>query len=397
MPTGFAKWKLLNRAVRFATTDAHGVNVGRLKYWVFRIDSGKGWLVFFGDDAKADQALDLFVSRWHFPLYDAAVIVEAVHCPHYQGTPAGVHRLRTGIGRMKRPAIISLGEVLWDLFPDGERFGGAPANFACHAAMQGADVAMLSAVGDDRHGREAVSILSDYGIDISLIQSVPEAPTGTVGVELDNNGKPTFVIHEGSAWDEVIWNEEIAQRIALADAVCFGTLGQRSEVSRNTIRRTIETAAAAGIQRVVDINLRPPFFDVETIRDSIRLASILKLSDEELAEVRSACIVTAANNDETMLRGLLQFGELDMVLMTRGANGAVLVTRDSMIDQAGIPTTVTDTVGAGDAFTAAFLISELQGKPHKVSLRRACEVAAVACAHSGAIPEKQRTQTEQQR
>ena len=110
---------------------------------------------------------------------------------------------------MKRPTILSLGEVLWDLFPEGERFGGAPANFACHAAIQGADVTMLSAVGDDKNGHDAIGILSAYGIDVSLIQIIPDAPTGMVGVALDNNGKPTFVIHQGSAWDNLTWNDAI--------------------------------------------------------------------------------------------------------------------------------------------------------------------------------------------
>ena len=139
---------------------------------------------------------------------------------------------------MERPTIISLGEVLWDLFPDGQRFGGAPANFACHAAIQGAAVTMVSAVGDDQNGHDAIGILSAYGIDVSLVQIIPDAPTGTVGVALDNNGKPTFVIHQGSAWDNLTWNDAIASRIATVDAIYFGTLGQRSAVSRATIRRS---------------------------------------------------------------------------------------------------------------------------------------------------------------
>lgn len=286
---------------------------------------------------------------------------------------------------MKKLKIISLGEVLWDLLPDGDKFGGAPANFACHASLQGADVAMLSAVGDDHRGRTAVSILSDYDIDISLMQTVPHAATGTVGVELDRNGKPTFEIHENSAWDQIVWHEEIALRVSSVDAICFGTLGQRSEVSRQTIRRAIEAASAAGVLRVVDINLRAPFFDADMIRQSVQLASILKLSDEELGEVCSACGITLKQNYEAVRR-LLEFGDLDMIVMTRGAKGAVLVTADQVIEQAGVPATVVDTVGAGDSFTAAFLIGELRGQPQKENLRNACEVAAAACTHSGAVP-----------
>ena len=291
---------------------------------------------------------------------------------------------------MKRPTIISLGEVLWDLFPDGQRFGGAQANFACHAAIQGAAVTMVSAVGDDQHGHDAIGILSAYGIDVSLVQIIPDAPTGTVGVALDNNGKPTFTIHQGSAWDRIIWNDALTSRITTVDAVFFGTLGQRSAVSRATIRRAVKAALAKGIPRVLDINLRPPFFDAEMIRDSVQLASILKLSDDELVEVCSACSISETDQPEGDLRGLLEFGSLDMVVLTRGKDGAVLVTPDDTFTQNGISVNVIDTVGAGDSFTAAFLIGELRGESRKQNLRRSCEIAAATCAHSGAVPKTKR-------
>ncbi|MEM9366463.1 MAG: PfkB family carbohydrate kinase [Planctomycetota bacterium] len=227
---------------------------------------------------------------------------------------------------MKRPRIISVGEVLWDLFPDGERFGGAPANFACHAALQGADATMLSAVGDDDRGRDAIEILRGYDVDVGLIQTVPDAPTGTVGVKLDDEGKPTYVINEGSAWDQMTWDDQIVSRLASADAVCFGTLGQRSPIARQTIRRSIEKAADAGVTRIVDINLRSPFYDSETIRDSLQLATILKLSDEELNTVVSACGVAKSSNIEAMLGAVLPFGGLDSIVMTRGLRSSVNAT-----------------------------------------------------------------------
>ena len=291
---------------------------------------------------------------------------------------------------MKRPTILSLGEVLWDLFPDGERFGGAPANFACHAAVQGADVTMLSAVGDDQHGRDGIDILSAYGVDVSLMQVISETPTGTVGVEVDDDGKPTFVIHQGSAWDNLTWNDAIASRIATVDAIYFGTLGQRDPVSRATIREAVETAALAGIPRVLDINLRPPFFDAEMIRDSVQLASILKLSDDELVEVCSACSISETSRSNVMLQGLLEFGNLDIVVLTRGKDGAMLITPDDTVTQNGISANVIDTVGAGDSFTASFLIGELRGEPRKQNLRKSCEIAAATCTHAGAVPETKR-------
>ncbi|PHS03127.1 MAG: carbohydrate kinase [Blastopirellula sp.] len=287
---------------------------------------------------------------------------------------------------MNQHSIISLGEVLWDLFPDGERFGGAPANFASHASILGANVSMVSAIGDDRHGREATAILNGYDIDISMMQIVPDASTGTVGVRLDSDGKPTFTIHDNSAWDQLTWNEELSSQIALADAVYFGTLGQRSDVSRATIYRAVKAAEVAGIPRVLDINLRPPFFDSELIRESVKHASILKLSDEELPDVCIACGINTNESIDSLLKQLLDTNNLDMVVMTQGAEGALLATDEGILKQPGIPTTVRDTVGAGDAFTAAFLLGVLRGDPHNQTLHKACVIAAATCAHSGAVP-----------
>jgi fructokinase len=287
---------------------------------------------------------------------------------------------------MKKPVILSFGEVLWDLFPDGERFGGAPANFACHAAILGADVWMVSAVGDDRRGHVAMNILRDYGIDVRLLQIIPGAPTGTVGVALDGEGKPTFTIHEGSAWDRLAWNQELEARVTAADAVYFGTLGQRDEASRDTIRRCVKRARAVGVPRVVDVNLRPPFFDEASVRASIELASILKLSDDEISVVSAACGIHPGGPPEPLLRQLLETQDLDLVVLTCGAQGAVLATPAGVIHQPGIAVTVRDTVGAGDAFTASFLLGLLRGEPHAENLRNACAVAAAVCSHSGAVP-----------
>lgn len=286
---------------------------------------------------------------------------------------------------IRRPKIISLGEVLWDLFPDGERFGGAPANFACHAAILGADVSMVSAVGEDPYGNEAKNILRGYGIDVSLLQAIPGARTGTVGVALDNAGKPTFTIHDDSAWDRIAWNNDLESRVADADAVYFGTLGQRSEVARSTIRRCVETASQAGIPRVLDINLRPPYFDSQMICESIQLASMLKLSDDELMEVCAACGIASTAQPNVLLKELLDTQHLELVVMTRGAKGAVLMTPKEIVEQAGIPTTVRDTVGAGDSFTAAFLLGLLHGETHVQNLLKACSIASAVCAHSGAV------------
>jgi fructokinase len=282
--------------------------------------------------------------------------------------------------------IISLGEVLWDLFPDQERFGGAPANFACHSAIHGGNVTMVSAVGDDVRGRQAIEILRSYRVDVSLIQIMAEGSTGTVGVQIDRAGKPTFTIHENSAWDHLVWTDELERRVQSADAVCFGTLGQRSAVSRSTIRRCVETARDLGNIRVLDINLRFPFYDDVMIRESVQLASILKLSDEELPVVCRACGVPGPGTSDAQIRDLLNRSGLEMIVMTRGADGAVLVTAQETVEQPGIRVQVQDTVGAGDAFTAGFLLGKLRSESLSECLLQACRIASRACEHAGAVP-----------
>ncbi|MEM1295261.1 MAG: carbohydrate kinase [Verrucomicrobiota bacterium] len=287
---------------------------------------------------------------------------------------------------MKRTKIISMGEVLWDLFPDGERFGGASANFACHCAILGAEVTMVSAVGNDERGLEAIGILGDFGIDTSLMQTVPASPTGTVGVRTDGLGKPQFTIHENSAWDQLAWTPRLAARVSESDAVYFGTLGQRGRSSRATIQRALDAAESAGVLRILDINLRPPFFDQQLIRESIGRASILKLSDDEFNTVAQTCGVPSEVEHLPGLRTILQQFELDSIVMTRGAEGALFVSAEGEVEQPGVPTKVIDTVGAGDSFTAAFVLGLLGGEHTQSLLKNACQTASEVCSKPGAIP-----------
>jgi len=282
--------------------------------------------------------------------------------------------------------IVSLGEVLWDLFPDGNRFGGAAANFACHAALNGGQVTMLSAVGMDERGEEALRILRGLGIETSSIQRTANAATGTVGVTVDASGKPSFVIHADAAWDCIDWTTGTESIIAGADAVYFGTLGQRCIQSRETIRRALEIARTSRVRRILDVNLRPPYFDNAMILESVSLASVLKLSDEEFPLVAMACRIESDSNQEDALRSLLVRFGLELVAMTRGAEGALLISAVETIDHPGIPTVVCDTVGAGDAFTAAMVMGLCSGAPLEAIARNACTVASATCEYAGAIP-----------
>ncbi len=188
--------------------------------------------------------------------------------------------------------IVGLGEVLWDLFPDGPQFGGAPANFACHAAMLGADASVISQVGDDELGERAIAALRQHDVATRYVGRTGDHATGTVRVELDDAGRPQFEISEDAAWDHIPWSDDLEGLARRADGVCFGTLAQRGETSRGTIRWFLQ-ATGQDCLRILDVNLRRPFFDDRVVLDSLRLASALRLNDEELPVLASMCDLAA--------------------------------------------------------------------------------------------------------
>jgi len=277
--------------------------------------------------------------------------------------------------------------MLWDLFPEGPRFGGAPGNYACHAARLGGEVYMVSGVGAGVRGTAALEVLKGQGVKDDLVQRLENYPTGIVTVEVDEGGKPTFEIGEDAAWDHWEWNQAIEEKVRSADAVCYGTLGQRGQKPREGIRRAMEVAKEKGVLRVHDVNLRPPFFDDELIRDSLAMASVYKLSDDELERVCQACGITFSDDPFESLRAILEKYSLEVLVMTKGPEGAVLLTTDSAFEQPGVKADIVDTVGAGDSFTAALTLGLLRKDPFPEILRDACEVAAQVCSHAGAVPE----------
>ena len=280
-----------------------------------------------------------------------------------------------------------MGDGLWDLFPDGPRFGGATANYACHASILGADVHMVSGVGEDERGEALLQVYQKHGVSTDLVQVLKDYPTGVVNVELTESGLPTFTIGKNAAWDHWEWNHEIEGTVRQADALYFGTLGQRGETSREGIRRALAMAQDQNIPRILDINLRAPFYDDILIRESIALCSVLKLSDEELERVTQACGLDSSLGDTAILDELRSKFDLDLVVMTRGAEGAVLISEKGVVEQPGEPATVVDTVGAGDSFTASMTLGLLEGKDYPQILKDACKVAAGVCSHAGAVPQ----------
>lgn len=278
--------------------------------------------------------------------------------------------------------VTGLGEVLWDMLPGGRKLGGAPSNFAFHAGQFGLDALAVSAVGTDDLGAETLSELRSKGLDY-IIPRV-DFPTGTVGVTLDEDGVPSYSITEGVAWDNIPFTPEIAASAAACRCVCFGSLAQRSEVSRATIRSYL-AAMPADSMKILDINLRGHYYSREVIDSSLQACNILKINDEELAvfgrlfslpvtEVRDRCMT------------ILQRWGLMCVVLTCGVNGSYVFSADEMSFFQTPSVMVADTVGAGDSFTGAFAASLLHGLSLADAHRRAVDVSAYVCTQSGAMP-----------
>jgi fructokinase len=288
---------------------------------------------------------------------------------------------------MDHATMIGLGEILWDVFPDGPRFGGAPANFACSAAglaPRGSDICMAGAVGQDELGRRALHALQAHGVDTSCVAQLDHA-TGQVLVQLDAQRHATYDFAADAAWDNFAWSPALGELADRADVVCFGTLGQRSDLSRKTIQQFVR-ATPAHCLRILDINLRTPYWDDRVVLESLQLANVLKLNDSELAIV--ARLFSFKGNDLEILQQLLSQFSPTCAALTRGADGALLVDESGEVSELpGKSTRVVDTVGAGDAFTAALAVGLSKGRSLAIINAWAIRVAAFVCSQPGATPE----------
>ena len=267
---------------------------------------------------------------------------------------------------MKEPhLILGVGELLWDLLPEGPQLGGAPANFAVMAGRLGNHAAILSRIGRDDLGRKAVDILDPLPADTAYLEVDPAHETGKVTVVLEN-GQPHFTIHQPSAWDFLELSDQWVSLAERADAICFGSLAQRAHESRQTIQ-TLAAQTSANCIRVFDVNLRAPFFSGEVIQESLELATVMKMNDAEVPQVLGLLGLPEfeANEQDQLRLGaerlLEEFPTLQLVAITRGGNGSLLVARDEWNEHPGYPVQVADTIGSGDAFTAAMTHYLLRG------------------------------------
>lgn len=278
--------------------------------------------------------------------------------------------------------IIGLGEILWDMLPTGKQLGGAPANFAYHVCRLGGNGWAVSAISDDELGREIKSTLSTKKLN-TILEEVNE-PTGTVQVTLNAAGVPTYDITEGVAWDHIPFTERIGDLAKETSAVCFGTLAQRSPESRATIHEFIENMPDGSL-KVYDINLRQNYYDEKIISDSLRLADILKINDEELDIVSK--MLCLSGTSEERCRAISREFNLKFVILTMGGDGSKVILEDRVHLSTPGKINIVDTVGAGDSFTAAFMLSYLRGESIEKAHTLATEVSSYVCTKAGAMPE----------
>ena len=292
---------------------------------------------------------------------------------------------------MREPhLILGIGELLWDILPEGARLGGAPSNFTVMAGRLGNHAAILSRIGRDDLGRQAIDRLNPMPVDTSCLEVDLVHETGQVTVDFVE-GQPHYTIHQPSAWDFLELSDEWVRVAERADAICFGSLAQRSRESRQTIQ-TLAAQTSAACIRVFDVNLRPPFYSGEVIQESLELATVLKLSDEELPQVLNLLGLPADDEPEKERlrlgadRILGEFPTLEMVAVTRGAQGSLLVRREEWSEHPGFPVKVVDRIGAGDAFTAALTHYMLRGADLATLNEAGNRWGSWVASQSGAMP-----------
>lgn len=286
---------------------------------------------------------------------------------------------------MKKFVTVGLGELLWDIFPEVRQLGGAPANFGYMTSLLGDDGIVASRVGDDELGTEAVRRLEQLGLRTTYIQRDTAHRTGVVQVNVDDKGQPSFEIAEPVAWDFFEWIplwEALAKRV---DAVCFGSLAQRSAQSRGATQEFLRHIGPR-TTRIFDVNLRQSYYSEEVLTYSAKNADIMKLNHDELPVVVEA-FGYPFKREESAAEWLLAECDLKLVCVTRGARGSLLVNKRGRDEHVGIPTNVADTVGAGDAFTAALVYHYLRGATLQEMNRGANLMGSWVASQTGATPE----------
>ena len=280
--------------------------------------------------------------------------------------------------------IVGMGEALWDCLSEGKKIGGAPANFAYHVSQFGFNSRVVSAVGNDPLGDEILQVLAEKKVNAQIDRV--DYPTGTVQVTLDQVGVPQYEIKEGVAWDNIPFTPALRDLALRTRAVCFGSLAQRSAVSRATINRFLDTMPDTGSElKIFDINLRQNFYTQEVLCDSMRRCNVMKINDEELVTISRIFGYPGIDLQDKCWILLAKYN-LKMLILTCGTNGSYVFTPGLISFQETPKVKVADTVGAGDSFTATFTAAILKGLSIPEAHKLAVEVSAFVCTQSGAMP-----------
>ncbi|MBV5348622.1 carbohydrate kinase [bacterium] len=280
----------------------------------------------------------------------------------------------------KKFTIIGMGEVLWDLLPDGKILGGAPVNFAYHAMQLGAVGVAISSVGDDELGREIMDSVNSKGVKNCI--AVNSHPTGTVGVTL-KDGKPDYTIYENVAWDFIELTPEAIKMIQQADAICFGTLAQRSAVSHEAILKALKLVPENCL-KVYDINLRQKYYSKELISESLSVANVFKINDDEVEIFKY--LFGLEGSETEVCQKIKETYSLKYLALTKGEKGSYLFFEDEVTFLPTPLVVVEDTIGAGDSFTSAMVMGILNKQPLQQIHRKAVEISAFVCTQKGATP-----------
>lgn len=278
--------------------------------------------------------------------------------------------------------IVGLGEILWDIFPDGKVLGGAPANFAYHASQFGFKGVAISAIGNDSLGDEIIENLNNKSLAY-IVEKTP-FPTGTVQVTLDDKGVPQYEITQNVAWDNIPFTTQMEELARKTKTVCFGSLAQRNQASRLTINRFLDLVPCDAL-RIFDINLRQHFYSQELINHSLTRCNVLKINDDEVVLVAKLFGWEKLSEMEICEKLLFNYS-LKMVVLTKGTQGSYVITPNEKSFQPTPIVDVADTVGAGDSFTGAFVASLLRGKSIAYAHKTAVQVSAYVCTQHGAMP-----------
>lgn len=281
--------------------------------------------------------------------------------------------------------ILGIGEILWDVFPDSKKLGGAPTNFAYHVSALGHEGIIVSRIGNDEYGREIMEQLISLGLDTNYLQIDGTRPTSTVEAFIDKNNEPSYIIKEDVAWDFLQWDSKFDALLETTDAICFGTLAQRSRQSRNTIISFLEKAKKETV-KVYDVNLRQSFYNKNIIADSLKLADIIKLNSAEAILMREVLNINPKYSEEDFCRFLLENYGLKLVCLTRGEDGSTLMNGETIFHAPAFPYSLADRVGAGDAFTAVVIIGYLNGDAIDIISTRANRLASWVTSKYGGAP-----------